>query len=279
MRTCLYLLDMPVTLKVETFKKDSVLKIKDNWEEIREAITETVKLLNKFGFNSENMISYVAVSPMVYYIFKGGNLDDSSKNELKKYIIVAQLRQIFGTASNSALTSIRRALKEAPNDPFSMSNLNNIRFTGDRTLRYTADEIDDMFDTYEIGAYTFMILSLLYPYSEYDKIEFHQDHMHPYSSFEEEKIKDLKLPDGQVIDDEKKEDWRRRRNNLANLQLLDGRENEAKGAKPLANWLKETSINVMYLPEDVSYELSNFEEFIEKRQELMSKALKDLLLK
>lgn len=50
--TCLYLLDMSVALKVETFKKDSVLKIKENWESIRKAIKDTVDLLNEFGFNS-----------------------------------------------------------------------------------------------------------------------------------------------------------------------------------------------------------------------------------
>ena len=34
----------------------------------------------------------------------------------------------------------------------------------------------------------------------------------------------------------------------------------------------------LYLPSDVPYELSNFEEFMEKRQELMSKALKDYMI-
>ena len=280
MRTCLYLLDMSVALKVETFKKDSVLKIKDNWDAIRNAIKETVDLLDEFGFNSENMISYVAVSPMVYYRFKGGNFDDTSKNELRKYIVIAQVKQIFGTASNSVLASIRSALKAAPTDSFSMSNLNHIRFTGDRTLRYTEDEIDSMFETYEIGAYTFMLLSLLYPNLKYSQKGFHQDHMHPHSSFEEKNINELVLPDGKVIDDDKKDEWRRRRNTLANLQLLEGRENESKNAMPLVDWLKESenSENVKYLPRDISYELSNFEEFMEKRQELMSKKLKDLLL-
>lgn len=170
MRTCLYLLDMSVALKVETFKKDSVLKIKENWEAIRKAIKDTVDLLNEFGFNSENMISYVAVSPMVYYRYKGGNFDSSSKAELRKYIVIAQVRQIFGTASNSALTSIREALKAAPSNSFSMANLNAVRFTGDRYLSYTADDIDSMFDTYEkLDAHTFMLLSLLYPNLKYSQ--------------------------------------------------------------------------------------------------------------
>lgn len=237
MRTCLCLLDMSVALKVETFKKNSVLKIKDNWESIRQAIKDTVDLLNEFGFNSENIVSYVAISLMVYYRFKGGKFDVDSKNELRKYIVIAQVKQIFGTASNSALTSIREALKAVPTNSFKMSNLNDVRFAGDRTLRYTSDDIEAMFDTYQIGAYTFMLLSLLYPNLKYSQKGFHQDHMHPYTGFEENKIDGLVLPDGSVIEDTMKEEWRRR-NTLANLQLIEGRENEVKNSAPLVEWLK-----------------------------------------
>lgn len=279
MRTCLYVLDLSVTLKVETFKKDSVIKIRDNWDTIKNAIKQTVSVLNEFGFNSENILSYVAVSPMVYYLYKGGKLDADSKEELRKYIVIAQLKQIFGTASNSALTSIRKELQAAPSDSFSMANLENIKFTSDRYLRYTVDEIDAMFDTYEIGPYTFMILSLLYPHLKYSQKGFHQDHMHPYAGFEESKIKNLVLMNGNVIDNKTKEEWRRRRNTLANLQLLEGRENESKKATPLVDWLKDTGNreNTKYLPKDVSCELANFEEFMEERQKEMSKKLKKIL--
>ena len=104
----------------------------------------------------------------------------------------------------------------------------------------------------------------MYPNLKYSQKGFHQDHMHPYTGFEEGKIKELVLPDGKVIDDDTKEDWRRRRNTLANLQLLEGRENESKNATPLVDWLKitENSENAKYLPSDVSYELANFEEFM-----------------
>ncbi|MDK7085633.1 DUF262 domain-containing protein, partial [Gardnerella leopoldii] len=79
----------------------------------------------------------------------------------------------------------REALKAAPANSFSMANLNAVRFTGGRYLSYTADDIDSMFDTYEIGARTFMLLSLLYPNLKYSQKGFHQDHMHPYTGFEE----------------------------------------------------------------------------------------------
>lgn len=280
MRTCLYVLDMSVTLKVETFKKDSVLKIKEKWPEIKKAIKDVVELLNEFGFNSDNILSYVAISPMVYYRYKGGDFSVESKQELRKYIVIAQVKQIFGAASNSALSNIREALKKVNGAPFKMEYLADVRFTGERTLKYTAEEINAMFDTYEIGAYTFMILSLLYPNLKYSQKGFHQDHMHPHTAFEEANLSGLLLPTGVQIDDTQKLEWRHKRNTLANLQLLEGRENESKNKTPLADWLKDASNmeNAKFLPENISYELSNFDEFIEKRQALMSEALKKILL-
>lgn len=280
MRACLYVLDMSVTLKVETFKKDSIIKIKDNWTKIRAAIMDTVKLLNEFGFNAENIISYVAVIPIVYYRYKCSAFDESSKKELKKYFVMAQAKQIFGASTNSTLTIIRAALDASPSNSFKLSYLSNRKFSGGRNLRYTADEIDELVESCQVGSYAFLLLSLLYPNLKYDQKVFHQDHMHPHTSFEGEKLNGLILPDGSVIDDDIKEEWRHKRNNIANIQLLEGRENSIKKATPLEGWLKipKNRENVKYLPTNVSYDLAHFETFISERQKLISKALKDILL-
>ena len=104
--------------------------------------------------------------------------------------------------------------------------------------------------------------------------------MHPKSWFENDKISDLILPNGSKIDEDSITDWQRKRNTLANLQMLEGRENESKNDTPLVNWLKVASNkeNVKYLPQNISYELSNFEEFMNERQKLMSAELKKILL-
>lgn len=288
MRTCLYISDVSITLKVETFKKDNVELIKNQWLNIKDSIIMTVKLLNEFGFNSENIISYNAIIPMIYYIFKGGILDDESKQELRKYIVVAQVKQIFGTASNSVLTATRDALRikqeqivdgkkvetyELKNIKFKLSQFEPINLTGDKSFRYTEKEINGLFE-FEKGAYTFMILSLLYPNLKFSQQKFHQDHMHPYSSFENVKLKALGIDEGM---------WpqlQRDRNKLANLQLLEGGENESKNATSLIKWLEinENKANVKYLPENISYELKDFNVFVEKRKELMKEKLKEILL-
>ena len=57
-------------------------------------------------------------------------------------------------------------------------------------------------------------------------------------------------------------------------------QEEKKNATPLVDWLKvqANAENVKYLPCDVSYDLSSFEEFMEKRQKLMSDKLKEIML-
>lgn len=281
MSTCLYLFDdMPVALKVETLNRERVLRIKQEWPEIKKAVTDTVELLRKFGFNSDNIVSYVAIIPIIYYHYHRGELSSDAKAELRKYLVMAQLKHIFGASSNNALTKIREVLSKEKGNPFTLKSLQGIQFTGDRNLCYTEEEIDALFDTLEIGAYTFMVLSLLYPNLKYGQNHFHQDHMHPSSGFTDKKLSDVVLSTGEHLDESIRKEWQRRRNTLANLQLLEGRENESKNDRPLKEWLQipENAQNVKFLPSGISYELSNFEQFLEERQKLMSKELKNILL-
>lgn len=281
MRTCLYLMDLPINLKVESFKKENIYEIRDKWDDIKLAIKKTAELLNEFGFNSENIISYNACIPIIYYIFKDGIIDGNTSQELKKYIIVAQLKQLYGIASNTVLNVTREQLRIKANDSdyklrnsrFELKQFYGINFTGDKSFRYTEPEIDELFEL-EKGAYTFMILSLLYPNLKFSQQSFHQDHMHPYSSFSTKNLKEIGVAENDIIN------WQKDRNKLANLQLLEGKENESKNAKSLKEWLMVTSNkeNAKYLPANASYELKDFYEFIKLRKELMSNKLKEILL-
>lgn len=277
MRSCLYLTNCLTTLKLSSFGKDNVLEIRSNWEKIKAAIIRAVDMLVEFGFNSENLQSYVAVMPITYYLYYGGTDNLETQKELQKYLVIAQLKQIFGASNNTALQSIREKLKDKKQ--FKLSDLQSIRFAGDRNLRYTDEEITALFDR-EYGAYTFMLLTLLYPNLKFSQKAFHQDHMHPYSGFTAVKLAKIELPDGNHLNQDKINEWQYKRNTLANLQLLEGRDNGQKNSTPLIEWLKTPAnkSNVKYLPEGISYELGNFDEFMNKRQELMETELRKILM-
>ncbi len=266
MRTMLYLLDEPVTLKVEDLKSN-INTMKSNWEKLKNAIEKVIEVLRYSGYSADNLISYNAVMPIIYYLYKGGKLDETPNNnpkeEFKKYLVISQMKKLFGVASNSTLTSVRNALvdenKNLRNIYFNMKNLQNVVIVGDRNFVVNDEIIDSWFNENK-GDYTFMILSILYPCANISSHIYHQDHMHPESKLSKiEKFKD-------------------NRNKLANLQLLPGEENESKQAMELEEWLKRyPNEKDIYLP-DCSLSINNYNEFLEKRKELMKAKLIEMLI-
>jgi hypothetical protein len=76
-------------------------------------------------------------------------------------------------------------------------------------------------------------------------------------------------------------------NYIANLQLLEGVFNKEKSNKELVKWVNETYKSEdekkeyyrrHYIPESVSLEVENFEDFFDKREELLKDKFKEILL-
>ena len=270
MRSCLYLVCASSDLKIENLSKDNIGNIKIKWKEIKESIIKTIDLLVDFGFCSENLISRNAVMPLIYYNYNKGLLNESSKFEMKKYLIIAQIKQLFGAAGNTALSRTKKAIDEhkISKDGFSLNYFKNIKFVADKDFVIRDEDLEKMLDFNKGTAYAFMTLTLLYPELKLGQIDWHQDHMHPDTKFKTNNLKQIGLNDEQI------EDWQIKRNKLPNLQLLEGKENESKNKKDLDEWLKTNEAK--YLPANISYKLENFEQFYEKRKELLKNKLKNI---
>lgn len=265
MRTMLYLLDEPVTLKVKDLK-NNINIMKSNWEKLKSSIENVIQVLRYAGYSDDNLNSYNAVMPIIYYLYKGGKLEEYNgikpKEEFKKYLIISQMKRLFGVASNSTLTTVRTALvdkdKKLINKHFTLNDLKNVSIVGERNFDINDDIVDSWFDENK-GDYTFMILSILYPCANISNSVYHQDHMHPESKL-------LKI-----------KEFKDKRNKLANLQLLPGSENESKNATDLEDWIKaHPEEKDSYLP-NCSLKIENYNEFLEKRKKLMKKKIIEIL--
>lgn len=269
MRNCLYIISPSSDLKIENLGKENIKKINENWQMIKNSILKSIDLLVEFGFCSENLISRNVVMPIVYYIYNNGLLDNISKNEIRKYLIIAQIKQLFGAAGNTALSKTKKAIDEhkISKEGFKLNYFKELKFVADRDFVIRDEDLEKMLDYDKGSAYSFMVLSLLYPELKLGQIEWHQDHMHPYTKFKTENLKKYNLSNEQI------EDWQILRNKIPNLQLLEGKENESKNKKDLEEWL--LTHNVKYLP-NVSYKLENFEEFFKERKKLLKNKLKEI---
>ena len=83
------------------------------------------------------------------------------------------------------------------------------------------------------------------------------------------------------------EDWRRwrsNRNRLPNLQLLEGRSNGSKSAMPLIEYYNDMNADQQemfrrqaMIPEGVPLGIEHFEEFYNKRKDILAKRIRALL--
>jgi uncharacterized protein with ParB-like and HNH nuclease domain len=282
MRLCLFVTDSPILFKVNNFRKENIDKIRNGWDEIKEALKKTIDLLVEFGFNQENLTSNNSVIPVVYHIFKGGSLTEDDKKSIRIYLITSMLKQIYGGKGDQVLDSIRNAMRKQSgneyilkNKSFELLTLSHYKLPADKTLNFTDGDIDNIFE-YKKSPYTFMVLSLLYPHLKLGQIKFHQDHLHPDSAFKNANLRKNN------IDEDKWAEWQDAKDKLPNLQLLEGLENESKQDAPLEKWIIDNISDVPaykstnYIP-DINLSLANFEEFIKQRKVIMKKQLRKVL--
>ena len=296
MRACLVLTDAPVLFKVRSFRKENIVKIRKEWENIRSAIENTVNMLVEFGFSGENLTSQNAVIPIAYYLLKGGSTDANSKKEIRKYLITALFKQTFSGQGDQVLNVIRAALRKEVKKSESTTEyvlrdssfiLNSLSAAANlpsgKTLKIVDSDIDGILDQ-EKGPGTFMALSLLYPNLKFSQVKFHQDHVHPFSLFSDSKLKSYGVPES------KWDDWQKIRSQLPNLQLMEGAENISKNRTPFKDWLltndsegkpnvpdKEKYMRDNYIPGDTSLELTNFEDFFKKRRNILEAEIRGVL--
>lgn len=280
MRTCLYLLDKPTVMNVSSFKHESVDEIKANWKNIKNVVKDTVNLLHDLGINSDCIISENAILPILYYRFKQNDKQafnsDKIREDIRKYLVISQIKKIFGNHSNQTLAILRNKLKNITT--FSYEEIKTIKLSDGQDLSCERNDIEEWISDFKKGPYTFLLLSLLYPELKYSQVLFEQDHLHPDIYFKGKRnLKSLILKNGEAMTSDKIADWKEKKDTLPNLHLLSSKANGGRKDTPLEKWVLQGN-SVRYLPSNVDLSLENFDEFYNKRKRLLIAALSDILI-
>lgn len=187
------------------------------------------------------------------------------------------LKRAFSGVPDNTIRPIRQIISKS-NDSFPLQEI-VAEFRGkDKSIIFTNDDIEALFDNYYGSAYTFSTLAVLYPTLDF-KNKFHIDHIFPKSFFTRKNL----LKRG--INEEKVYNFIENVDYLPNLQLLEGIPNIEKSNKDFKEWLSETYPNPQarkeymeknYIP-DMDLSIENFDEFLFKRTALMEHRFSELL--
>ncbi|MGI8642221.1 MAG: GmrSD restriction endonuclease domain-containing protein [Pyrinomonadaceae bacterium] len=286
LKSCLVLCDFSdVAFKVNNFNRRNMKIIEENWQKIKTAIRLAVELVASFDYNRERLISNNALIPIAYYLLKKGlpqsfvesKQYQEDRERIKKWLIASLLKQAFSGQPDSVIRPIRTIIQQNHVN-FPLAEIVQ-EFNGKpKDISVNDDYLENLLDYNYGNKYVFTILSVLYPHLDF-RNRFHIDHIYPQSFF---KKKDL-IEKG--VSEEKLDFYLENYNSLANLQLLERTPNTEKSNKEFKEWLVENCsdeqsrrdfLEKNFIP-DIDLSLLNFEEFIEKRTELMRKKFKNLL--
>lgn len=282
LRTYLILYNEDIKFRVQNFNLKNAKEFEQNWDNIKIAIKEVFQLVTDFGYAPNTLTSLNALHPILYYLYKTDKVKDFCKKVaykedrgiIKKWLHVVLLHQIFGGQAEGVLKVIRDTIKKEIVDDGSLFPANAISKRLSKTNKsISVDEefINNLLYTSKDNRYAFSILAVLFPYLDYKNRDFHLDHCHPLSHFNDKKLKEK----GVELDDENKEYFTDRNyfNSIINLQMLDGNENKSKGDKDLKNWVADNSIDLekYHLPQEL--ELVDFPSFVIKRTEILKSVL------
>jgi len=288
LKSCLVLGDIgDVKFKVDNFKKANMLQIEELWEDIADAIRTTVKLVYRFGFNRDNLVSANALIPIAYYIYKrelrntyvqSSNYKED-RRKVREWLIRSYLKRAFSGQPDSLYPPLRNIINE--NDGgFPLDEIIEYYKGTNKSIVVTEDDLEFFLDIEYNSSLAYSLLTILYDGGiDFDQ-RHHKDHIHPKKFFTDAKLKKQGISDVEEVNQ-----YQERKDKIANLQLITATRNEEKGGKLFKEWFEENYNKAQrnnfkdfhFIPEEESLEFDNFIDFYEKRKDIIRRKLRKKL--
>lgn len=245
-------------------------ELKNNWSEFKKTLKNLEVTLKEMKIEvSRFASSWNVLLPIIYFIYYNPDYKNNLDG-IRAYLIRAVLFTYFQSGTTGKLQQMKSRINE--NDyEITVDMLNQMN-----DLRVTDGKIEDILNEEKgsrVASEALYFLSLDWRNNHF---KYEQDHLHPFERFDGNKPISVSMEDWRR--------WRGNRNRLANLHLLEGRSNSSKSDMRLADYYNDMNdvqkaefIKQSLIPEGVSLELENFEEFYEARKAILTEKIRELL--
>ena len=265
LRACLFLTGENLNFKADNFKQKTIKNIKNEFEAISESLRKSCRVFRELGYSKNNLRSNLILLPLAYFI-KTNNFNKVSDDDfvkIKKWIQLSILGRVFGSQTTSYLTKLRKDIVWERDFP--LNEIIKVSNEANKNMDINEDRLDDIIKKAKKGSQdSWALLTLLYPSHNYRDVNFHEDHIYPYSKLNNE----------------------HKRNNgdfISNIQLLEGGDNCSKNDREPKFWMEEYCSkrsldlndykNKNFIPLSVDLTFDNFSHFISARKELIKTKL------
>lgn len=268
-----------IGFKVKNFTSENMATLDRDWDSIGDSLKVATGLLSDFGLSSATLTAGSVLIPIAYYVHRRGltqkyreSVADAADRDLLRLWTLRSLIMpgIWGSGLDSLLRDLRHGIDEHGENGFPSIELEKRMAARGKSLAVTPEQVEDILHLQYGGARTFAVLAVLFPHVNTRNIH-HIDHVFPQALLSRAKLKQA------GIERDPADELQFMRDQLPNLQLLEGSENISKSDTPPAVWASSTFTtpdtyrayldrhDIARLPADVS-EFSDF--FAERRAAL-----------
>lgn len=290
LKACLVLADITnIGFRVGNFTRQNMVLIEGLWRRISTSLKLAVELVARFGYDSRTLTSNNALVPVAYYLFirelPDTFIDRSEFGEdreaIRGWIVRTLLNGTFGGASDTTLSAARETIKVAISNagktpsPFPYSQLD-----ARLSVRFEEEDIDSLLAKKYGSREAFSILAILYPWVDFSN-RFHQDHIFPRAQFSRGRLRRAGIGEDDQVS------LQERRDQIPNIQLIEGVRNQEKSSKDPSVWVESEFATdeqrdkwkqqnfIGRLPKDVT----EFGSFFKDRRERMKRRLEKELMR
>ena len=245
-------------------------ELKNNWSDFKKALKNLEAVLKDMKIEvSRFSSSWNVLLPILYFIYYNPEYKNNTEG-IRAYLMRAILFTYFQSGTTGKLQQMK-------------SNINSYDYeiTTDMLdqitdLRVTDGKIEDILNAEKGSRVAGDALYYLSRDWTNKNFKYEQDHLHPFDRFDGSKPVSVSMEDWRR--------WRGNRNRLPNLQLLEGRSNGSKNDMRLVDYYNDMNDEQKaefrkqaIIPEGVSLELEQFDDFYEKRKAVLMDRIRALL--
>lgn len=254
-----------------TISRTIAEELKNNWSAFKKALKNLERVLKGFRIEvSRFSSSWNVLLPVMYYIYYNPDNFENNTEAIRAYLMRAILFTYFQSGTTSKLQQMKSNINSYDYE-ITIDMLDQIT-----DLRVTDGKIEDILNAEKGNRVAGDALYYLCLDWTNKNFKYEQDHLHPYDRFDGNKPVSVSMEDWRR--------WRGNRNRLPNLQLLEGRSNGSKNSMRLIDYYNDMNeeqraefCKQAMIPDGVSLEIEHFEEFYNKRKDILAKKIKALL--
>lgn len=245
-------------------------ELKNNWSDFKKVLKNLEAVLKDMKIEvSRFSSSWNVLLPILYFIYYNPEYKNNTDG-IRSYLMRAILFTYFQSGTTGKLQQMKSNINSCDYE-ITTEMLDQIT-----DLRVTDGKIEDILNAEKGSRVAGDALYYLSRDWTNKNFKYEQDHLHPFDRFDGSKPVSVSMEDWRR--------WRGNRNRLPNLQLLEGRSNGSKNDMRLIDYYNDMNdeqkaefCKQAIIPDGVSLELENFEEFYEKRKSVLMDRIRALL--